>query len=196
MSSRITVALAACCLVTFLSSTARADQCAWIDKGTATEAAQYIGLYGFGGTIVHFCEPCGDQAPVPEEVLSVEIRPASDEYWEVYVNGSPVDLAYAFIGDRSDGGFSNLSKLVSCPSDGVSSCLDANLDSVPDCAIEGSLEMSDGNEDDWGSADVYDSGSPSEAAGGCSVAGGSAGANVGLFVVLGLALVTLRRRFR
>lgn len=147
-------------------------------------------MYGFGDQYVAFCEPCGHESAVAADVLAVEIRATGSEgYWEVLVNHQPIDLAYSFVQDREDGGYTNLSKLVGCTSDRVSTCLDAELQPQQDCT---------GGADPYGAADAVGGGTAAAAdATGCSAASGAARGDALLMALtLALGLMVARRRAR
>jgi hypothetical protein len=101
-----------------LSSTARADQCEWIDEAVAQKAAA---LVRESLAFVEWCQPCGDAKPSERiAVASVEVRPADDpQFRELWVNGKAVDLAYLFVPGEGDT-FRNVSKVIGCPSTSVS----------------------------------------------------------------------------
>jgi len=151
---------------------ASADQCAYVTKAQADDALQLVAV---GDDIVEFCEPCGEgpQSVKVDTVTSAET--GFENTWEVSVNGQGIDLAYTFIAN-GDGKWVNLSKMVDCPSEGVSYLLDEQL--VP---LAGDKEDGIGGD---------------AAGGGCSV-GGTRESGAGLLFGLalaGLAIVYRRRR--
>jgi len=100
---------------------ARADQCAWVNQAQATKAAELLKV---GGTVVEWCEPCGDKPPTAKDMKKVEnmrVAPVKDDrfYSELSINGKGVDLAYVFVMTKP-GEFQNLAKLSGCPATGVS----------------------------------------------------------------------------
>lgn len=104
-------------LVSLTSIEAMADQCAYITKDQARDAAKLLKI---GDTITEYCEPCGDSARRTIEVTSIGYAPVGYENWyELQVNGKGVDLAYTFLRTSSVVD-SNLSFLVGCPAQGVS----------------------------------------------------------------------------
>lgn len=74
-----------------------------------------------GGDIVQFCQPCGKPAK-RLRVDSAVVEDADAEYIRVAVNGTGTDLAYTYVrtGPRR---WTNVAKLIGCPTDGVSSFL-------------------------------------------------------------------------
>jgi hypothetical protein len=92
-----------------------ADQCAWISRQTAKEAATLILT---SEKMAKLCEPCGEVHTEIVTVHKAEARPTQDKFWEVVVDGTPVDLAYTFV--EVDGKMKNVAKLVSCPAVDVS----------------------------------------------------------------------------
>jgi hypothetical protein len=91
-TSRMTAAAMALVLI---AATAWADQAAYISKDQAEEALKLVPL---GGTIRHYCEPCGDTAWTEEAVSEKSVRHTGYEsYYEVLVNGEGVDLAYVYV---------------------------------------------------------------------------------------------------
>ena len=162
-------------LVLTVSSLAAADQCQWTTAQQAEDAARLLKI--FSDQYVDYCEPCGDaQSLLPIE--SVEVLPTGyEDYYTVAVNGQEIDLAYAFV-RTGKSTFTNLSKLVGCPSHDVSSFI--------------TVEVADDAAASEDKADSVGSGDAPTAGTGCAV-GGSAGAGWAL-LLLGLAL--LRRRAR
>ena len=78
-------------LCAFVAAEANADQC----TGNSNEIA-HAGLAAIkaAGSIVPFCEPCGETAPgAPVSLRTAELRRAGLLHWEVVVNGDAVDLA-------------------------------------------------------------------------------------------------------
>ncbi len=108
-----------------------ADQCAYVSKVQANDAAHYLPV---GGRFVPFCEPCGAKRfPVKHPQLAktsvAHLLPVSEtgldqDYWELQVNGDGVDLAYIYV-RQTDGSFINLAHLAGCPTTGVKRMYDA-----------------------------------------------------------------------
>ena len=98
---------------------ALADQCAYISREMADTAINM--LVASSRNAIDFCEPCGDRRPGrPYRITEVLIRDTGYEnYWEVLVNGQPVDLAYLFL---KTGAFTwtNAAALISCETHDVS----------------------------------------------------------------------------
>jgi hypothetical protein len=83
---------------------ANADQFAYITQSQAHEAAAVLSKQG---NLRHFCAPCDDESPRSEAVDKVEVQPAGyEDFYEVFVNGAGVDLAYVYI--STDEGWVNL----------------------------------------------------------------------------------------
>ncbi|WP_298610203.1 hypothetical protein [uncultured Thiothrix sp.] len=101
-----------------LTSAAWADQCALISAEQAGKALDFLKPTG---TIVEFCEPCGDKDfySKPEQTITDIQASQQDADWSVKVNGKELDLAYTFV-RNAEGSYLNLSKLANCPSDDVS----------------------------------------------------------------------------
>jgi len=89
------------------ASTALADQYAYVSLRQAVDAMKML----TEGSVVHsFCAPCNDKASIPIGIRLLEIGRvwegtsavpyrSSDgvSYWEVSLNGQPIDLAYVYI---------------------------------------------------------------------------------------------------
>lgn len=105
-------------LASSLTNLAWADQCALISAEQAGKALDFLKP---GGTIVAFCEPCGDKDFYAKPRITInDLQAVADkEYWSVQVNGEELDLAYTFV-SNAEGSFLNVSKLANCPSDDVS----------------------------------------------------------------------------
>lgn len=102
-------------LVLLVSTTAFADQCAYISK---TQAQRALKIALEAKSIATLCEPCGETAAKVLETKSIGIHDVNyNGYWELQVNGKGMDLAYTFVNGL------NLSKLAGCESQGVSSSI-------------------------------------------------------------------------
>ena len=106
-----------------LAAPARADQCALVQPAVAQRALAAVQQHE---RLVTFCEPCGDAAPgEPAAVTSVRVGSdaAIDSMEELWVDGAPIDLAYAYV-QTSPARYDNLAALAGCPTTGVSPGLD------------------------------------------------------------------------
>jgi hypothetical protein len=102
---------------TLFGTDAYGDQCAWNSEATAQRA---VGALAVAGSIIKFCEPCGDKAPQPTvKIQSVAVTQSKAKAWEVTINGESVDLAYIFV-PTVEGPVKNLGLLVGCPAKDVS----------------------------------------------------------------------------
>ncbi|HPY40481.1 MAG TPA: hypothetical protein PLM98_08190 [Thiolinea sp.] len=110
--------LAVSLLIGCMSGSVLADQCALISPEQAGKALDFLKP---GGTIVEFCEPCGDKDfySKSQQIINDVQAKLEQEYWAVKVNGKELDLAYTFV-RNAEGSFLNVSKLADCPSDDVS----------------------------------------------------------------------------
>ncbi len=117
------------CLTLGFGSEALADQCEYITKEQSLTA---IARLKVGQTIYQFCEPCGDKlpTPIPIKQLSAETT-GYEDYWEVKVNGSNIDLAYTFINAGIANQRVNLAAVVGCPASNVSVVLPVNEKARP-----------------------------------------------------------------
>jgi hypothetical protein len=106
------------CFTFIFNLSALADQCAYISKEQALAAVSRLSL---NQTIYEYCQPCGDCRPkfFPIEVLSTGTT-SYEDFWEVRVNGSNVDLAYTFIDAGIKDQKINLAAVVGCPAADVS----------------------------------------------------------------------------
>jgi hypothetical protein len=112
------------CFTFGLSSTALADQCSYITKEQALKAITRLNV---GQTIYQFCEPCGDKIPTPLSIQELSAATVDfEDYWEVKVNGSNIDLAYIFIDAGINNQKINLAAAVGCPAANVSVVLPMN----------------------------------------------------------------------
>ncbi len=109
-------------LVILLSFGAFADQCEVITDQQAKGAES---LLKKGDSLISYCEPCNDpMSGIVEEsesiiVESVVIQNIGDDKNNILINGKIYDLAYLFKHKYGDV-YTNLSKMVKCPSDYVS----------------------------------------------------------------------------
>lgn len=97
-----------------------ADQCVWVDLQSAQKAVKILGGQR---QILHFCEPCGkhDVCRV-EDVGKINVTSPEKDYYEVFVNGKYIDLAYIFI--KEDGVWKNLAFYIGLTPHNVSKVLD------------------------------------------------------------------------
>src|SRR5262245_9626287 len=73
-----------------LSIVALADQAAWVTKAQAQKA---VALLKKQKLIRHWCPPCGDEFPSPEDVDRVRIEHVEGKFWRVRLNDEEIDLA-------------------------------------------------------------------------------------------------------
>lgn len=86
--------------VTALSTTAFADQAAYITKAQAEKAAAFL---KDKTQIKHYCEPCDDHSIRTEDIETVTVEHTGfEDYWQVKVNGVGIDLAYVYF-NKNDG---------------------------------------------------------------------------------------------
>jgi hypothetical protein len=106
--------------LSLVTGTARADQCAWVDRLVANEANV---LLERSPKYIEFCEPCGDKAPgIPQLAKEVEVTTPEGGYREISINGRPIDLAYVYV--KTDAThYRNLGLLAGCDATGVSPSL-------------------------------------------------------------------------
>ncbi len=117
------------CLTLILGSEALADQCEYITKEQSLTA---IARLKVGQTIYQFCEPCGDKLPTPISIKQLSAGTTGyEDYWEVKVNGSNIDLAYTFINAGIANQRVNLAAVVGCPASNVSVVLPVNEKARP-----------------------------------------------------------------
>ena len=95
-----------------------ADQAAWISRRNANLAVKCVNE---GSRIRLFCQPCGDKTWREITVLSSESRKELGSYYQVYVNGRGIDLAYTYV--RSKGVWRNLARILRIKVSGVDTVL-------------------------------------------------------------------------
>lgn len=105
-----------------LSSAARADMCAWIDKKVAQKAVETLKS---AGKYLDYCELCDGAKPEEKPVKSAAMRAVEGgKYFEVTVNDQAIDLAYAFVPSKEGKNkWRNLGKASGCPTSGVSALM-------------------------------------------------------------------------
>ncbi|QTA79627.1 Lysozyme inhibitor N-terminal domain-containing protein [Desulfonema limicola] len=94
---------------------ASADQAAWVLKADADKAVQMIDP---GIEIRTFCQPCGETSWTSVIVNQVELKNSSGQYFQVFINGQGVDLAYCYI--NKDGKWKNIAIILGLDVSGVS----------------------------------------------------------------------------
>lgn len=106
------------CFSLGFSSAALADQCSYITKEQSLAA---IARLNVDQTIYQFCEPCGDKIPTPISIKNLSAQTTGyQDYWEVQVNNSNIDLAYTYIDSGNANQKVNLAATVGCPASNVS----------------------------------------------------------------------------
>ena len=96
---------------------ALADQCSYVEKATADAAKDRLLK---AGTVIPFCEPCGETAPgAPDKVEVVEVKKEGGNHWQVYMNGHGIDLAYIYVPTPKDT-WRNLGIALNCGASDVS----------------------------------------------------------------------------
>ncbi|MDM8524507.1 DUF1311 domain-containing protein [Desulfococcaceae bacterium HSG8] len=81
-------------LLTAIITAASADQAAWIEKPDAYKAGEMINP---GIVIREFCAPCGDETWKDIKVKQVEVRNTDARFYQIFINGEGIDLAYTYI---------------------------------------------------------------------------------------------------
>lgn len=106
------------CFTLGFSSVALADQCSYITKEQSLAA---IARLNVGQTIYQFCEPCGDKIATPISIKNLSAQTTGyQDYWEVQVNNSNIDLAYTYVNAGNANQKVNLAAAVGCPASNVS----------------------------------------------------------------------------
>lgn len=95
------------------SSSAFADQCAYITKDQAAKAVKNLLN---AETIQTLCEPCGEtKATSIKEVQAIEIKTTGyEDTVQISLDGKAIDLAYTFVNGK------NLANKSGCEVSGVS----------------------------------------------------------------------------
>lgn len=103
-----------------LSLTLHADQAAYLAESQAEAAVK---LLTAGSEVRHLCEPCGEEVPRAETVEDTKVRyTGSESFYEVLLNGTPVDLAYLYV--EIEGAWKNLAAHLGLDVSDVSLTLD------------------------------------------------------------------------
>ena len=99
----------------FAATPAHADICAWVGQSVAQKAATLIKP---GDTVQMFCPGCGDTTSKPMQVAKVASGQVKGQakYYQVTINGEPIDLAYVYI-RAPNGAWTNVGSQVSCSKD-------------------------------------------------------------------------------
>ncbi|RLC20971.1 MAG: hypothetical protein DRI57_03465 [Deltaproteobacteria bacterium] len=88
-------------------TSAFSDQAAWIKKSDAYKAGEMIN----SGTVLRaYCAPCGDTKWTDLPVKQVEVKNADAEFYQVFINGKGIDLAYVYT--EQEGKWVNLAMLL------------------------------------------------------------------------------------
>jgi len=88
-------------------TSAFSDQAAWIKKSDAYKAGDMIN----SGTVLReYCAPCGDTTWTDLSVKQTEVKNADAEFYQVFINGKGIDLAYVYI--EQEGKWVNLAMLL------------------------------------------------------------------------------------
>lgn len=95
-----------CFLVTMLSlHLAKADQCALLQKNVADNA---YNLLKNTESYIDFCAPCMDKEPVAKHINNVEIqsvyyKPTDKNLYQIFINDTPIDIAYIYVNGKNVG---------------------------------------------------------------------------------------------
>lgn len=94
MKTRLLATAAAAVIALTLSWVVKADQAAYV---TEREARAAVELLKEKNRVKHFCEPCGDDVSRTEKISKIEaLKVDYEDYWQVFINGKGVDLAYLY----------------------------------------------------------------------------------------------------
>lgn len=105
-----------------------ADQAAWISKDKADAAVKILSK---AGAVRHYCEPCGDEGYRSEKVSKVRtgwVDYNDQDYYEVLINETPVDLAYVYI--LQQGRWTNIAMMLQIEVSSVSREMPAGLKEI------------------------------------------------------------------
>lgn len=100
---------------------AHADQCAYISK---QQAITTISRLDIGNRIYLLCEPCGEKVPQTVQIQNLTMEKVDyQDYWQVKVNQSRIDLAYVFVDSGVGNKALNLAAIANCPASRVSTTI-------------------------------------------------------------------------
>lgn len=103
-------------LLAIFTTTALADQAAYITKAQADKAAAFL---KDKKQIRHYCALCDDKGDRLESITEVKaVKVDYQDYWEVQVNGKGIDLAYVYFQTKK-GKWKNLAKELNVEVDDV-----------------------------------------------------------------------------
>lgn len=106
----------------FLTQIAYGDQCSYVDKEQALQAATFLEL---NQLIYLFCEPCGETVPQPVTIRSISVGTVGyQDFWQLSINDRGVDLAYTYVPSSVGQKPINLAALAGCPARDVSPFID------------------------------------------------------------------------
>ena len=89
------------------------DQAAWVTKAQAEAAAEI--LRG-APEVLFYCEPCGETEPDRYPGGRVQVRYTGVErFFQVYMDGEGLDLAYTFVPLASSGTWANVAVVLGLP---------------------------------------------------------------------------------
>jgi hypothetical protein len=107
---------------------ALADQCAYITKEQALTAVSRLNL---GDTVYELCEPCGETEPTTVKINSLAAKTVDyEDFWQIYINNTGIDLAYVFIASNINSPPLNLAGVAGCSASDISPILPNNSDSL------------------------------------------------------------------
>lgn len=89
----------------FISNNAAADQCVYIDEKTRDAAYEMLKTTD---VYTDFCAPCQDAEPIEKKVDKLEYKKVDymendEQFYKIYINDKPIDLAYVYINGRNLG---------------------------------------------------------------------------------------------
>lgn len=97
------------------------DQCSYINKQQALTTMSRLNI---GDRIYLLCEPCGERVPRTVEIQNLTMEKVDyQDYWQVKVNESGIDLAYVFVDSGVGNKPLNLAAIADCPASRVSTTI-------------------------------------------------------------------------
>ena len=93
----------------FVCNKAIADQCAYIDVNTKDRA---YNILKSTEVYIDFCAPCEDSVPIENKISKLEYKKVdyienNTQYYQIYINNEPIDLAYVYVDGRNLGILTN-----------------------------------------------------------------------------------------
>ncbi len=93
-------------------SLGRADLCAYLDKSTFDKAYEILSNTN---EYIEYCPLCDDTTAKRRDIQQLTFIQPDDNIYEIYINNTPVDIAYIYIDEKNLGVVADCVEIYSIP---------------------------------------------------------------------------------